>query len=389
MKIEAFFSLILGDTVLLSSFLGFLLFCLIGIWAYFRAIRPKKGTLEWMRRFDKRTFQAFVISPFHWIDLLWFFLSILFSAGLHFLRLFNFFELYRYPLPHTEILKQIIHGFGPILILSAVLFLLYRLIFSSGWVCMLLSLLGTMVCSREIWLTILVVCSLGFLYIWLCSCARPGMGFSFIWLLFSGIFFGLALLSRWAILYLTPVYVGAYILGKVYQWNAVETERRGMMLFISFALLFSYLIFGGLLLWLVYYIYNHDHVAFWQALTSAETYRSLFPTVWEKLGDITIHQKLHVTIFIRDAFLFLLGIGCSIPAVHGAFKLRQSVALTALLCLIPFLLLWLIGGIYLMLPALLLPIGWVFSVYAQRGYSRYSFILSLAAMLFIFAQQLL
>lgn len=127
------------------------------------------------------------------------------------------------------------------------------------------------------------------------------------------------------------------------------------------------------MLWLLYCIVS-QHIAGTPVdlLRSFRFYRELLPTLGEKLSRLFRGgNPLHSVLF-SDAFGFFAGLFALVPLVHSVWKQRDMRSLF-LLCLLPFCLCaWLLGGAYLLPIPLLLAVGRLWQVYAERKHPAYA-----------------
>ena len=178
-------------------------------------------------------------------------------------------------------------------------------------------------------------------------------------------------------------------MGKVLQWHRGDQERKKGKLIFS---LFLFLITASvtvLVMWLLYYGYKNEHVSLFTTVLSGDAYYSIIPTFLEKLADIapsnTVSGRMTTEILRQDLFRPVLFLTSLIPTIYYGIIKRKTQALTALLCAVLFLMMWIFAGVDLMCPGAMLSIGWMFKGFRDRGYMRYAVIISFAVIGFYFA----
>lgn len=393
MSFSVLLAVLRNEPLLVALIVAFALLCAVGVWLYFYASRPKCGTLEWIKCFDTKHFKWFAVHSLRWQVLPWMLLTIVLTAVLHIVRMCCFLDVHKHPELFSRLLASaesiLINGIAPAVAFAVAMFLLIYVMHGQAQTAMLVGTLGAFTLSTELWAVALVTVSMLFLYIWMTAKPDAPLFFHAFWLMLAGLCYGVALLECWATVFLLPMYIAAYCVTQVYRWREGDRDTRKGKLIGSIALLLTVFVLGTVLMWLLYYLPGVGKVRVWTLLSSAETYRAIFPTVMEKLRDLFASRDILTTVFAGDVFLFLLGLAACVPAVHAVIKDRQSLALTALCCLIPFLLMWLLCGMYMMTPVLLLLVAWVWKTYAQRGRTRYALCGFLAASACFFAELLL
>ena len=371
-----------AEPVFLALLVVFALFSLLSMVTYFYVVRHSSGSVDWISRRKYGKFEPLIWQLPTLSDVLWLLLSLALSAVLRVVRIFCFLDLYTFSVQSYDDL--LVAAFSdtmlPTLALAAACYLLVRTVYGNSLVATLLSLLGAFTHSNHLWATSLIVLSLLFLYIWMTAKPDAPLFFNAFWLVFSAMCYGSALLTCWASIYLAPMYVTAYAVTQYFRWRKGDPEHRFGKLIASLILLTTVVLLGIFLLWLLYYLSEKGKVHVLTILASEELYREMFPTLIQKFRDLFVRPGLRATFLAGDSFLLLLGLSCVLPALRELYKGRRFVMLLGILAFGFFAFMWILGCVYMLMPALLLLIGGVWTVFAQRGYSRYAVFSCLAVL---------
>ena len=342
--------------------------------AYFRAARPRRGTTEWMEKLNSQQFRPLTVQPLRFADAAWAVLCALCAAGLRFFYLFFTLRIYNRPEPAqmlaaaaNYLLVHLVSG----ALTAAALYLLLRALFGKPLPAFCAAVACALVQSHSVWAGAALAISLLCLYFWLCAPAEAPLFFHAFWLLFAGGFYGIALLCRWYTAWLAPVYLAAYVYAQVYRWRHGDPDRRGGKLVRSLILTALAFAVGSVGLWALYVAHTDCMQGGVALLRSFAFYKAMLPTLLQKLRALYVPLHLRSTVLRGDAVLFLLGAASLLCVAHGALKRRDSRCLMILLLQLPFVLLWLLGGTYLLPVSLLLAVGWVWKTFAARGKGAY------------------
>lgn len=380
-----------AEPILLALLVIFALFSLLSMLTYFYIVRHSSGSVAWISRRKYGRFEPLIWQIPTPSDLLWLLLSLALSAVLRVVRIFCFLDLYTFSVQSYDDL--LVAAFSdtmlPTLALAAACYLLVRTVYGNSLIAMLTALLGAFMHSNQLWATTLIVLSLLFLYIWMTAKPTAPLFFNAFWLVFSAMCYGAALLGCWASIYLAPMYVTAYAVTQYFRWRKGDPERRFGKLIASLILLFTVILVGIFLLWLLYYLSEKGKVHVLTILGSEELYSEMFPTLIQKFRDLFVRRGMRATFYASDSFLLLLGLSCVLPALYETWKGRRFVMLLGILALGFFSVMWVLGCVYMLMPALLLLIGGVWTAFAQRGYARYAVFSCLAVVICYVAELLL
>lgn len=380
-----------GEPVLVGLLTVFFLFSVLSMLMYFYVVRHSSGSVDWISRRKYGRFEPLIWQLPTPADALWLLLSLALSAVLRVVRIFCFLDLYTFSVQSYDdlLLAAFSETMLPTLALAAACYLLVRTVYGNSLVAMLSALLGAFTHSNQLWATTLIVLSLLFLYIWMTAKPDAPLFFNAFWLVFAAMCYGAALLNCWASIYLAPMYITAYAVTQYFRWRKGDPEHRFGKLIASLVLLAAVVLVGIFLLWLLYYLSEKGKVHVLTILGSEELYAEMFPTLIQKFRDLFVRRGMRATFYAGDSFLLLLGMSCIMPALRELWKGRRLVMVLGLLALGFFSVMWVLGCVYMLMPALLLLIGGVWTAFAQRGYSRYAVFSCLAVVLCYAAELLL
>ncbi len=346
----------------------FAVFAILLIPAYFISLRPAKGTTEWMSRIDPPEFEPLGSNNLRWSDLPFALLAGICAAVL---RMASFLCIYLhngiYVTIH-EILPSLSASYLlPCALLGIVLYLLLRSMFDATLPAVCVAILAGLVQVGNAWAAALTALSLLFLWLWTSLDADSGLFVRTILFLISIACYGFALLRYWALLWLSPLFLAAYIYAQIYRWKKATHAGRGIRLALSLLLLFFVAFASFVASWAYYCIGKMGDPALMLDI------RLSLEVVFSELGSRLCHIQLNPDplsgVLARDAIIFLLGAVSLIPVINGIARWRDSLCFV-LLALIPaFAAVWLVGGMYLFVPMLAILFGWVLSVIAKRGHS--------------------
>ena len=352
-----------GQLILLSCGIFAILSVLI-IPSYFIAVRPKRGTTEWMRRIDAPKFTAMAVQKLRWSDIAWVMLSSFCAAML---RLSGY--LLRYL--RRGWLQAISQHFDslvwqrliPCAIMSALLYLLLRSMIDQPLPAICGALLGGMMQMENYPAAIIVVLSFIFLWRFVAADVHMSLFAHSVLLFLSLVCYGVALLRYWTLIWLAPIYLAAYIFMQIYRWR--NHSERGVALAISLLLLFFMAVGAVVCAW-VYYCYRYNQ---WQHVLNLQQFWDVMSVKFINRVYCLIDLKHPLTvIYAEDIILLFIGGAAFVPVLHGAIARRDSFCL-ALLALIPsFVLMWLLSGTYLMVLILIFALTWVFERLNAREY---------------------
>lgn len=368
--------------------LVFMALCLYFVGLYFYVQKPKKGTIEWIQTYQKRTFEPFTYEPLTYKDVLFCFLTFFVALILCTLRVLIHHHLGLIDFFFENTRQMLLTGAVATLALTISFYGFFRLFYTSRFVAGLVTCLSCALFSREMYSVILLLFSWIFLFLWICNNYRNYKRIHALYFILAIVFYAFTLMSCWAAIHLIPIYAGGIFMGKYLQWHRGDQEKKkGMFLFSVFLI---FITFGIILLvmWLLYYAYNNQNMNLITTMVSGEVYKSIIPTFLEKMADIALPKRPMesntVRIVRQDLFRPVLFITSLFPAIYYGFVKKKSQALTAVFCAVLFLSAWIISGVDIMCPGAMLSIGWMFKGFRDRGYKRYAVFLSVAVLAFYF-----
>ncbi len=347
---------------------AFALFALLLIPAYFLSLRPVKGTTEWMSRIDLPEFQPLGNNKLRRSDLPFALLAGICAAVL---RMASFLCIYLHNgifiVVHEILSSLAMRYLLPSAILAIAIYLLLRSMFDATLPAVCVAILGGLVQIGNAWAAALTALSLLFLWLWTSLDADAGLFLRAVLFVIASACYGLALLRYWELVWLSPLFLGAFIYAQVYRWKKATHPGRGIRLALSLLLLFFAVFASFLASWAYYCIGKMDDPALMLNI------RKSLDVVWQELSSrlhrIRLNPDPLSAVLARDAILFLPGAVSLIPVLHGILRWRDSLCFV-LIALIPFFAaMWLVGGMYLFTPMLAILFGWVLSVIAKRGHA--------------------
>ena len=332
--------------------------------AYFHALRPRRGTTEWMKRLDQPKFAALSAYSLHWMDILWAFLAGVCAGALRLLSSV-FFYLHR---ESMELLPQVMNELAlfrilPGAVIGISLFLLLRGMYGNVLPSFLGAVIGGLVQIGNTWYVAFLCMSLVCLWFWTASEADAPMFPRALLFLGSLAFYGVVLYFDWAVIWLSPLYLAAYLYVQIHRWKYGPKKSRGISLTVSLLLLLLTAVLAIVSVWVLHCVLTEmpekilDLPYFFALMTEKITLRLRWIVQpWNFFGSI----------FANDVFLFVMGMAALVPVFHGLVKIRDSRCI-ALLAMVPcFFATWLLGGVYLMVPLLIPLVGWVWNILTER-----------------------
>lgn len=362
---------VLQEPLLLAMFFLSFALAVLCVVCYFRCLRPRRGTTEWMKRVDAPKFAPIRAEGLHWSDCAWVLLSGVCAVLLRFVYLFFWLRLHQRP----NLFEVLISAGGFFLQrlslaagLAVGLYLLIRLLFGKPLPALCAAALSGLTVSLYCDTLLLLTFSLLFLYLWMSREEHKPLFPGALWLGASGFLYALALLTCWQLAWLAPFYLGAYAVKQILRFRKGDPAYRSSRLVLSLFLTLLCLLLGGFALYMAYALLSgRAEEGLLVGLRSFEFYGSFLTVLGEKLKKLlAIEPHLLGSVRTWDAYLFLAGMLGMIPLCHGAFRLRDSRCLWILCLLPPFLCLWLLWGSYLLAVPLLLVLGYEWSAYSRR-----------------------
>lgn len=345
--------------------------------AYYHAMRPRRGTTEWIRRLEPQQFTPIQVQRLNWTDVFWALLAVVCSAALRLIYHFFFLQLHRMSNAaqiFLSVLRWLLRCTLPNMLLAFALYLLLRTLFGGKPLpALLCGIMAGYTQNAAVTSTALVICSLFCLYVWMSALYDAPLFFNAFWLVGAGLLYAFAMLLCRSIAWLAPCYLAAYLVTQVLRWREGNPQQRGKKLAASLLLTLLALLFGMLLLWLFYCLMSRRMEGTpIDLLGSVRFYQEMLPTFGKKIAALFHGGSPLQGMWIGDSFVCFAGLASLIPLLHGAIRLRDTQCLM-ILCLLPFCLCaWLLGGTYLLPIPLLLSLGRLWQIYTERGRSAYA-----------------
>lgn len=351
-------------------------FAALSVPVYFSALRPRKGTIEWIARIDKPHFSTPKIRRLQRADALFAPIAVLCAAGLSLVDAWL-----RLPaLTWRDILQTVI----PVAVFALGVYFLLRCLFGTSLPAFCGAVSAALLQGADP--SAAAVCAaLALLYCWMCAPADRALLPRGLWLIGSMLFLTYAQLLCPATAWLLPAWLGAYVFTQIVYWRNGDPNRRGGRLALSVFLTLLLCVLMTVALMAADANLSGRMTGGFDILRSLRFYRSLLPTLGERFAALLVLPtvELWTALPLSDVFLLLCGVAATVCAIHGTVRLRECrcILLTALLLV--FAALWVFGGTYLMtLPCILL-LGWMWRICAERGHT-YFVILFLAAVISLY-----
>lgn len=354
--------------------------------AYFYALRPRRGTTEWMKRLDQPQFAALSAFRLNWSDILW---AIVAGAGTVALRLLQNLLAYlgkgQMRLFCQVLSRLAVYEYLPGIILGVGLYLLLRGMNGRVLPAILGAVLGGIVQAENTGAAAFLTLSLMLLWFWTAGPADARMFPRALLFLGSLACYGLVLYYEWALIWLAPVYLAAYLYVLIRRWKYGPRKNRGVTLAVSLLLLLLTGILAAAAVW-VFHCLRMDmgtrilDLPFFMELMSQKFIL--------RLRWIVQPFDFFGSVHASDVYLFVLALAALIPVFHGLVKSRDSRCIV-LLGLLPFFAaVWFLGGSYFMVPAFILLTGWVWNILTEREHSLQAVGFAAALAVFTLLQQL-
>ncbi len=346
----------------------FALFAILLIPAYFLSLRPSKGTTEWMQRIDQPEFEPLLCSKLRWGDLPFALLAGVCAAVL---RMVSFLCIYLdrgvLIVMHEVLPSLTVHYLLPCAILGIAVYLLLRSMFETALPATCVAILSGLVQIGNAWMAAVTMVILLLLWLWISLDADSGLFVRALALIGAVSLYCLALLRYWALIWLLPLFIGAYIYAQIYRWRKTTRKDRGVRLGLSLLFIFFMAVLALAGAWIFYCLSRMDDTS--SILNIPLALNTVMQGVADRLTGIHFNNYPFAGVLARDAIFFLLGVVSIIPILHGLFHWHDGQCFV-LLALIPvFVAIWLLGNAYLFVPMITLLFGWVLSVIAKREYS--------------------
>lgn|GEM_PF-2810733 len=353
-----------GQMILLLTGL-FALFAAMLIPAYFISMRPARGTIEWIGRVDKPEFSALRRHDFRWGDLTW---ALLTGFAAAMLRLTGYLLIY---LRHNilQVFPSIIftlskHYLIPSALFAIMIYLLLRSMFDLTLPAVCCGVLVGLLQPSNCWAATLVSASMLFLWLWVtCDTDTNFLVHTLLLMVSVGLYF-LLILRYWAMFWIAPLYIAAYIYVQVYRWRNGEKKGRATRLAVSLLLVFFAFIAAAAAGWAYYCVYKMNMP---ELLTDFRLMMEIVPErIGRRLSGLLQTGYPLATFISRDILMLLLGTMSLIPVIHGVFRWHDSHCIVLLALVLLFWAVWLLGGMYMLVPMLSLLLGWVLGIITER-----------------------
>lgn len=377
---------VLADPLLVCLLLICTVFAALSVLQYFRAIRPRRGTTEWMEKVDSKSFTPLRLHRLAGADVIWAVLVALFAACLRFCYLFFYLQLHHRP-GALQILMSAQSFFLQRILLCVLfalsIFFMVRLLCGRPLPAICAAVAGALIQNHSNDTAAFLALSLLLFLCWM-GCAHDGSILRGIWLVLSLGFYALTLLSCWECAWLCPMYIVGYFATLIQRFRNSETKGRLRKLILSLVTM-AFVVPGGCLaLWLVYaHLSGRAEGGILTAMRTFAFYRQLMPVLKTKIYHLLTRREAFLSyMVVYESFLLLLGSAACIPLLHRLFREKDSSALLLLALLVGFSILWVASGVYLMGIPMLLILGKLWSCYCQREMRSFAVLSACGLMIF-------
>lgn len=332
---------------------GFLILALALLLFYFSAMRPRRGTTEWMGRIDRPRFAALRCGRLRALDAPWGVLAAACGAAAAVLAASVF-------APQTADFLRLQTAYAALEAAAAYLWL--RLLCADALTAALsAALLPAMLPEGPA--AALVLLSLPVLQLWMGRDPKKGLFPAGLLLPGFTLLFGAAVLLDGRFFWLAPVYVGAYVFAQLQRWHFAEHARLRALLaslgltVLTVALCVPVLYAGReLLAGKSFAVLGLADGSFFSALLGALG-----------RGFAGLRQTAPETVLRwRECYVLLYAAASLLPVLHGLIRLRELRCAALLLLPLPFFALRLLGGVDLLPAALLALPAWTLTTLGRR-----------------------
>lgn len=327
--------------------LGFAILSLALLLFYFSAVRPRRGTTEWMSRVGRRPFVPLRCERLRPLDFVWCILSSACGAALYVCAAAGFA---RFSPDLTALLPAGVCAAG---------YLALRLAGANALAAACSAVMLPVMLPGSLINAGLVLASLLLLLLWLGREAKKGLFPAGLLVPGFTLLFGAAVLREHRLLWLAPVYVGAYIFAQVQRWH-FGAEKHGRRLLVSVFLTALCVAVCAPALYAARLVLASGSLSALDA--------RFFPEFLQKsraaLAALT--PAVPAPLRWRECYLLLYAAASVLPVLHGLIRQRQLRCAALLLLPLPFLALRFTGGSDLLALALPALPAWTLTALGRR-----------------------
>lgn len=378
MGLLRFLKTIATDPLLLCLLLICAVFSAISVLQYFRAIRPRRGTTEWMQKVDARSFGPLRLYKPAAADVIWAFLTVLCAACVRFCHLFFSLGLHRLPGAMQLLLAArsfFLQRILLIVLFALCIYFLIRLLTGRPLPAICAALIGSLLQNHNNDTASFLALSLLLFLCWM-GCSYNGGILRGLWLVLSLGVYALCLLCSWECAWLSPVYVAGYLVVLIRRFRNGDPKNRLRKLILSLITMLLLIPAGCIALWIVYaHLSGRAEGGILSAMRTFAFYRQMVPVLKTKIYHLLTHRYgLLSYMVVYDGFLLILGGASCIPLLHNLFREKDSAAALLLMLLAAVGLLWIVSGMYLLSIPLLLILGKLWARFCRRGMTGFTVI---------------
>ncbi|MDR0889791.1 MAG: hypothetical protein LBM28_03975 [Oscillospiraceae bacterium] len=339
----------------LTPLLVFALLALFSLLYYFRVMRPKKGTVEWISRFDAPSMRMPRAFPLRWSDAALSLITVFAAVVLRLIYTFFYMGWHHFPNPLRILLaaaRMLAFDALCAALLAVAALLLLKTLFGKQSIALLGAVIAALTVSRTLLpAAAMLLISLLFLFLWMTADHDATVFACELFLTISALAYMMAFLLLRITLVFAPFYVAAYIAVLRSRWKYGDERMRRANLTRSLLLT---LLIGGAAAALFFVLYRLFYgMPSWDKVLSA-------------LHNGAFLRRLRRSLQVRDFFVFAMGAAAILPLLHGLYKRRDVRCLLILLLAIPFAAMWLVSGVYMMPLVFVLAMCYVWRSYIAR-----------------------
>lgn len=352
---------------------GFAILALALLLFYFSAMRPRRGTTEWMAKLDRPQFAALRCRRLCAADALWGVLSAVCGAAVSALAASGF-ALRAEAFLHWQTAYAALE--------AAAAYLWLRLLCADALTAAVSALLLPAMLPEGP-SAALVLLSLPVLQLWLGREPKKGLFPAGLLLPVFTLLFGAAVMLNAKLFWLAPVYVGAYVFAQLQRWKFADCARAGTpavslgLTALTVAVCVPLLYAGRLLL-------AGTRLAA-PGLAGGGFFSALLGALGRGFSGL-LRFAPETVLQWRECYVLLYAAASVLPVLHGLLRLRELRCAALLLLPLPFFALRLLGGVDLLPAALLALPAWSLTTLGRRW--RGAEILCAAAMPLFYLMEL-
>lgn len=354
------------DLVLIASALLLLVLYLA---AYVRARRPKEGTLEWIRMYDRQRFSLTGTAALSWRSVGVAALAGLCSTAVLVLRYWVLMHASAYRFADIFTSRYFLGELATAACGGGAMALLVQALLQDKNVGLCAGILYSFAFVSQTRGAALLVLSLFCLWQWLRQDSFAAPLRALPWLLGSMILLALSVVYCWSILWLVPLYVAAYVMKLISRARAAASGGKAISCWLSVPVVVLLTVLGAIALWGVVKIRLGTLSArqFPAKLLTLDCYREMLqdlPLLMRSL--LPRFAATHLRVVRYDWPVFLCGMLSLAAMLVGAICRHDTSGVAIGVLSVWLLLIWVFTGAYLLPVGLIPAIAYLWQGFRQR-----------------------